>query len=313
MAIDAEFSEVGSFDGTRLAWTAAGEGRSGVTVVLANGIVCTDTYWTYLFPYLADQGHRVVFWDYRAHGRSGPPADPDEVTLTAHARDLWAVADAAGAERVVLVGHSMGVQTILEAYRLHPDRVAGLVAIAGPFEDPGRTFYGGPLGQVVFPILEASVRPLPWVSRAVWRTLAAQGDLMYWSGRASWMIGGNASRELMGEYFAHLTTLDPLVALRMVTAMRAHSARDLLGSIRVPTLVLAGAKDVMTPARIATEMADAVSGARLEVLADGSHTLPIDDPETVDRLVEEFVRGVEDGPRPRRRRRRAPGPDASPS
>ena len=118
MAIKGRFRHVRSFDGTKLAWTSSGKGD--LAVILANGIVCTDTYWTFLHPYLVERGHKVVFWDYRAHGRSGAPANPNEITLSSHARDLWAVADAAGVERAILIGHSMGVQTILEACRLAP-------------------------------------------------------------------------------------------------------------------------------------------------------------------------------------------------
>lgn len=287
MGIDAEFRDVESFDGTRLAWAA--EGSSDVAVVLANGIVCTDTYWTYLFPHLAQHGHRVVCWDYRAHGRSGPPANPNEVTLSSHARDLWAVADAAGVRRAVLVGHSMGVQTILEAYRLEPARVAGLVSLAGPYEHPDRTFYGSPLGHYVLPFVELSATPVPPLTRLTWRTLVGRAEVMYWAGRVGRLIGPHASRELMAEYFEHVAGLDPLLVLRMARAMGDHSARDLLQRIDVPTLVVAGAKDVMTPPRLAEEMADAVPGARLEVVPEGSHTLPIDDPDLVDRLVEEFV------------------------
>ena len=57
------------------------------------------------------------------------------------------------------------------------------------------------------------------------------------------------------EYFAHLSTLDPLMCFRMVKAMGEHSARDLLHEIEAPTLVLAGARDVMTPPRLAETMA----------------------------------------------------------
>jgi pimeloyl-ACP methyl ester carboxylesterase len=293
VALRGPFHSVESFDGTRLAWTSAGAGEPAV--VLANGIFCTDTYWTFLVPHLVDQGHRVVLWDYRGHGRSEPPANPNEVTVGAHARDLWCVADAAGVDRAVLVGHSMGVQTILEAYREAPSRVAGLVAIAGAYEHPDRTFYGWPWLHHLLPFLELSVTPVPAVTRAAWRALTDQRDLLYWSGRAGGMIGGRASRQLMSEYFAHLGTLDPLLAYRMVRAMGDHTARDLLPRIDVPTLVLAGGRDVMTPPQLAERMADAIPGARLELLGHGSHTLPIDDPELVDDLVAEFVDGLEDG------------------
>lgn len=298
MGIEADFNEVVSFDGTRVAWTDRGDGA--VTVILANGIGCTDTYWVHLLPYLAEHGHRVVFWDYRAHGRSGPPSNPNEVAIGSHARDLWAVADAADARRAVLVGHSMGVQTILEAYRLAPERVAGLVALAGPFEHPAKTFYGASILHHVLPFVNAGMTAVPAVTRLVWQSMMEQADLMYWSGRAGRMIGGDAPKALMDEYFEHLSRLDPLVMIRMVNAMGDHSARDLLGHITTPTLVVAGENDVMTPPKVAAEMATSIPGARLEVLADTAHTLPIDHPDIVNPLVEEFVAAA----RPRRTRRR---------
>ena len=93
----------------------------------------------------------------------------------------------------------------------------------------------------------------------------------------------------MDEYFAHLAKLDPMIMFQMAKAMRNNSAKDLLPEITVPTLILAGAKDVMTPPKLAEEMAEAIPNARLEMFEDGSHTLPIDEPARVNALVEEFV------------------------
>jgi pimeloyl-ACP methyl ester carboxylesterase len=79
----------------------------------------------------------------------------------------------------------------------------------------------------------------------------------------------------------------------MAKAMEEHSARDVLARIEVPTLVLAGAKDVMTPPQLAEEMAATIPDSRLEILPEGSHTLPIDDPDWVNPLVEGFVSEIE--------------------
>lgn len=58
----------------------------------------------------------------------------------------------------------------------------------------------------------------------------------------------------------------------------------------------------MTPPRLAEEMAASIPGARLEILPDGSHTLPIDAPDRVNALVEGFVAEIERIGRPPRRR-----------
>src|SRR5438552_1741841 len=78
--------------------------------------------------------HRVLHWHYRAHGRSGLPVDPAKIDLASHAQDLVATMDAAGIETAIVIGHSMGTQVALEAYRLAPSRVHGLVLMCGSYK-----------------------------------------------------------------------------------------------------------------------------------------------------------------------------------
>lgn len=287
------FETVRSFDGTRLAHAVWGgdapAGDPAPTVILANGIACTDTYWTYLVPFLVEHGHRVVFFDYRGHGRSGPPKNPNEIALPSHARDLWRVADATGSGPVVLIGHSMGAQTILEAYRQQPGRVAGLVPVAGPYEHPLNTFYGSPAMHYLFPFMQFGMEPVPWLTRALWRAAGASTTWPYVVGRASRMIGPRADRGLMDEYFRHLARLDPILFVRMAREMQAHSARDLLADVDVPVLVVAGRHDVMTPPRVAREMVAVVPDATLEFFEDSGHTLPIDEPHRLNDVVLAFL------------------------
>ena len=78
---------------------------------------------------LARAGHRVISYDARGHGDSGPAPDPTAYQYSDLVADLGAVLDARGLGRVVLVGASMGAATTL-AYALdHPERVAALVQI----------------------------------------------------------------------------------------------------------------------------------------------------------------------------------------
>src|SRR5205807_203830 len=75
--------------------------------------------------------HTFVTWDYRGHGQSPVPEHPENMTVALCARDLRTVANAVGAERAVLLGHSMGAQVILEAYREESARVQALVPMLG--------------------------------------------------------------------------------------------------------------------------------------------------------------------------------------
>jgi pimeloyl-ACP methyl ester carboxylesterase len=120
----------------------SGEESSGERpVVLLHGLTATRRYVVLGSRTLERDGHRVIAFDARAHGRSSPAADGD-YGYGALARDLLAVLDAAGIERAVLAGASMGAHTIASFALAHPERLAGLVLITPAFDpeddDPAR-------------------------------------------------------------------------------------------------------------------------------------------------------------------------------
>lgn len=260
-------------------------------MVLCNGIACDDVYWSLVWPQLVAD-HRVVRWHYRGHGHSDAPANPEEVFVSSIVRDLEAVVAAAGVERAVLVGHSFGVQVIAEAFRARPDVVAGLVAVAGAFGHPLGTLRGRDPGVVLFPLLELATWPAPRALTGVLRA-GLRSPLAYWIGRAIGGIGSDAPRETMEQYFEHVAQLDPQVLLPMFRAMQAHSSEDVLPSIDVPTVVLSGEDDGMTPPRRASRMARAIPDAELIELPRATHVLPIEEPDEVADAVRRVVARAE--------------------
>jgi pimeloyl-ACP methyl ester carboxylesterase len=75
----------------------------------------------------------VITWDLRGHGRSDSPADPAAYSVELSVADMAGLLDRAGAERAVLLGHSLGGYLTLAFHRAHPERVAGLVLLdTGP-------------------------------------------------------------------------------------------------------------------------------------------------------------------------------------
>ena len=108
----------------------AGEGSAPApALVLAHGLTATRRYVVHGSKVLERAGHRIVSYDARGHGDSGPAPDPRAYEYADLVADLAAVLDERGLDRVVLVGASMGAATTL-AYTLeHPERVAALVQI----------------------------------------------------------------------------------------------------------------------------------------------------------------------------------------
>jgi pimeloyl-ACP methyl ester carboxylesterase len=267
-------------------------------VLLANGWSCSDAYWGKLVPVLEERGHPVLLPDTRGHGRSGLPRAPgrgarnltiDDVSMGRIARDLLAVLDDAGIPQALVVGHSMGVQTSLELYRAAPERVAGLVLVAGSAENPAKTFYGTSLGDRAFPIGAAIVRWAPEVLTPLWSTIGP-ASVGHFGARLARAAGPKATKEDLHPYLLHLRSVDPAVVVLMAGAMRAHSATDLLPGIEAPTLVVAAGADVFTPARCSESIHHQVPDSELVTFGDAGHTLPVEEPDALAAAIDDFVR-----------------------
>ncbi|HEY3516990.1 MAG TPA: alpha/beta hydrolase [Gammaproteobacteria bacterium] len=118
-------------DGMKIQSSSVG---TGPTIVFVHGWTCDSSSWTGQVPAFS-KDHRVITLDLPGHGESGSPKD-GKLSMDLFARAVEAVrAEAgAGAERIVLVGHSMGAPVIRQYAHLYPQHVAGLVAVDGPLD-----------------------------------------------------------------------------------------------------------------------------------------------------------------------------------
>ena len=272
-------------DGTRLFWGVRGDGPA---VVLNDGIGCDGFAWKFLQPHLA-RSHQTVHWHYRAHGRSGLPVDPARIDLPAHARDLLSVLDAQEIESAVLVGHSMGTQVALEAYRLAPDRVRGLVLMCGSYGKVTATFHGSDVLKQVLPGLLDAVERRRGLARALWGRIPAR--LAFHIARLSKEVDALSIREEdFRPYMEHVSSMEPQVFLAMLRCAGEHTAEDLLCRIECPTLVVAAERDTFTPPVLAEHMADAITGAEMFMLRGASHAAPIEQPVAIQLRLDKFLR-----------------------
>jgi pimeloyl-ACP methyl ester carboxylesterase len=240
--------------------------------------------WDALAPILP-----LAHWHYRGHGRSAAPADPDRIDIPAHAADLEAVRRHIGDPPCVLIGHSMGCQVALEAYRQRPERIRAMVLVCGTFGNATSTFHGVPLLDLILPKLVDLSQKAPDLVRAVWSRLPPRLSLKV-ALKAGEIDPARVHAEDMLPYLLHMTHVDFPMFLRMLRAAGQHSAADLLGRIEVPVLVVAGERDTFTPAFLAQAMADAIPTGEILMVERGTHVTPIEQPELVNARIESFLR-----------------------
>lgn len=277
------------WQGVPIHYTVSGCGEP--VLACCNGLGVSTFFWKYLRDYFAPS-HRIITWEYRGHYRSGAPRrlTPRTLSMAANARDLLAVLDAAGVSRAVILGHSMGCQVLLEFWKRYPERVAGLIPICGPYGRPFDTLLNAPrVAQGLFNALYAVSATYPRVLEAALHPLLLS-RIPFEIARRGSIHPELATFEDMQPYFEHLSRMDLQVFFTMAAAMQRHNAGPWLHTVNVPTLVVGGESDTLSPLPLALEMRDKIHGAEFLRLPKGSHVGLIEHPELLNLRIEKFLR-----------------------
>jgi pimeloyl-ACP methyl ester carboxylesterase len=235
--------------GVRLAGEEDGE---GIPVVLLHGLTATRRYVVMGSRALERSGHRVVAYDARGHGHSSPAPERAAYTYEDLGLDLQAVLDARGIKRAVLAGASMGAHTLLWLALNAPERTAGLVVIT-PAYDPATQ--------------EGEERLQRWDALADGLERGGVEGFIAASGRPDvpdeWQETVlKVTRQRLEAHDHPEAVAD---ALRAVPRSRPFGQIDELGSISVPTAIVASndTVDPGHPQAVGEAYAAAIPGARL--------------------------------------------------
>jgi len=272
-------------DGTELAYWVRGHGPP---MVLTNGLTTTTSFWSYLQPRW-ERSQRVLSWDLPGHGASSPARSERSAQLTEQPEHVLRLMEAAGMERAVQVGWSTGCQVVLELYRRHPERCTALVLLLGA---PGHVLATAALplpGALIDRLIRHAPRPVfTGFARALaWVANAPGGQL---APRALGLIGARTTYRDAARITEHLRRIDPPTVQRMTASVQAHSAWDVLPTIRVPVLIVAGDRDPFAPAeRVGVPMHARCPKAELLRLPEGTHTALFDHAAVIGDAVEAFL------------------------
>lgn len=231
-------------------------------LVLSNSLGTTLEMWNPQIEALT-QGFRVLRYDQLGHGRS--ELRPGPYTVEGLGRELLALLDELGLERVSFCGLSLGGMVGMSVASLAPERIDRLVlcctsANVGP--------------------------PETWVERAA--IGRAQGCVALADGvMERWFTP--RFREEQPETVAGIRDMVASTPgegyAACCEALRDWDFREELGTIRAPTLVISGAQDPATPPERGAVLVEGIPGARLEVIPDVAHLANVEQPEAFTRAV----------------------------
>ena len=268
-------------DGTPLAFRAVGQGPA---LLFTNGYATSDYYWRDLARHFAPRS-RVITWDLKGHGRSGASRD---VSIESLADDLARVMDAAQVEHATLLGFSLGCQIMFEAWRQIPDRIDALIPILGTYGKPFDNLLHPRVGPVMFSFFSRlGPRVAPAIPGATY--LSLRTPMAHWVNQTMGFMGRTLTRERMRPFYDHFALIDGDTWVAMGVAAQQHTARDVLQTVDVPTLIVAGGRDALTPVRVSRDMHDAIDGAEMLMLDDATHAGLFEFSDEIVTTIDEFV------------------------
>ncbi len=266
-----EFLDLGPH---RLYYYAAGTRGAGEPVLFLHGFPSSSHLWSGLVRSMPE-GHRLIVLDQLGYGRSDGP-DSTPVTVSAHARRALAVLDELNVPQACIVGHDLG-GAVGQWLALHaPERVTRLALINSVGLD-GWPRWRTRMARSLLAV--ARRLPAPLVAGETYAALV-RGFADREQGRHALdvFLRPFAQRSGRGALLAHLEAQTPDETSVMP-----------LGTLRLPTAVVHGARDPFVPVSLAHRLASAIPGATLDVIANACHFTPMDTPDRVATVLGELL------------------------
>ncbi|MEV0296238.1 alpha/beta hydrolase [Nocardia sp. NPDC050710] len=287
---------VSTRDGVALAVREYGPRNADLTVVLLHGHCLRTASWSYVRSTLLRQyaGARIVCYDHRGHGDSAA-ASRRTYNLEQLGHDLRDVLDAvAPTGPVVLVGHSMGGMTALTYVSQNPQeigtRIVGVALIATAASGLADAGFGRLLRNPVVSVFQTAVRHAPGMMQHAKRV----GCKVFAPIIRTAEFGDRKVSPGVLALANAMHNQTPIVTMAgFLSAFMAYDQTDALPLLsRIPTLVLSGSADLMTPPSHSVAMAAAVDYSDFVMVEGAGHSVILEQPRQVAEAIARLMNRV---------------------
>ena len=238
---------------------------TGDAIVFAHAFLDDCNVWKAQIPVLA-RTHTVIVYDHRGHGKSDKPKG--DYSVQTLAEDLNGLISTLNLDRAALVGNSIGGMTILTMALNHPERVSKLVLVC----TTPRLVIQLPVIGSMFGWL-CSLFPYGMFARTVQRTKIYR-----------------PSREATNQALGRAMQVPRYAAYKCWRSLfTSYDIKGQISKIRVPTLIVAGEKDLSIPMKMNRLMNKSIEGSKLEVIPNCGHLPMIERPDLFNNILTGFL------------------------
>ena len=274
-----------SFDGVPIYYEVRGKGEP---IIFIYGIACLINHWHCQLEYFSHNFQTTAF-DMRGHHKSGLPEDTQNLTIEAIAKDLPPLMRELGLKKAHFVGHSFGTPVILKAYSLFPELFQSIAFINGFAKNPLKGMFGLDFVEPLFHKAKQFHKNSPDLFASLWRFFIDNYISKFGLGL---VVGFNLRHTQLKDieiYTRGVSTLPLQALLLYYEDMINFNGEELAEKIAVPTLIISGDKDFVTPQKLQYDLHDLIKGSEFCVVPYGSHCTQLDFPDYINLRLEKFL------------------------
>jgi 3-oxoadipate enol-lactonase len=249
--------------GRSIGYQETGSGEA-MPIVFLHGVGSDKSVWR---PQLEHFGatRRTLAFDYPGYGDSDPA--PDGTTRDDYAAAILYAMTKLGIAKAHVCGLSLGGVVAIAMHHRAPERCASLIL--------ADTFAVHPDGRAIYERSLTGSQDLPAMAEA----------------RVDVLLAQPADRAVREEVVATMSRIDPAAYRIGAEAVWLANQRERAAAIRVPTLILVGDQDKVTPPALSEELAALIPDAKLQVIAGAGHLANTEKPHDFNRAIEDFIDG----------------------
>lgn len=248
-------------NGYDIGYAQSGSGDA-IPIVFLHGVGSDKSVWHPQLDYFG-AGRRAIAFDYPGYGDSDPA--PSGTTRDDFASAIISAMHELGVDKAHICGLSLGGVVAIAMHHAAPERCASLVL--------ADTFAVHPEGRAIYD-----------------RSVAASSDLRSAAeGRVDVLLAQPAMPAVRREVVETMARIDPAAYRVAARAVWLADQRERAQDIKVPTLVLVGSEDLVTPIDLSSELVDLIPDARMQVIAGAGHLTNLEKPAEFNTVVGQFI------------------------
>jgi len=248
----------------------------GFPLIMIQGLSENVYWWDPPLINELSKNFKTILLDNRGVGRSDNPGG--EISIELMAKDTIGLMDAIKIKRAYIIGHSMGGKTAMEIALSHPERVEKLILYSANC--------GGP--NSIGPSRERTIELLEILSEQT-HTRDLVEEVMFHIFTEEFITQNpEFMKKKVDDIFIVLTS--PYTFGHQIMASSQYNSFDKLKKISVPTLIIHGRKDIITPPENAEIFVKNIPGAKLKYFDNNAHMIHTQEPEIFVKILLDFFK-----------------------